>query len=167
MANRLKTYLSRPQVSLPLLQDANDVAQDILHLHAANGGSTFSLYFGSQAGEHLYSVSLFPERSLVIPGQEIDEEIVRAYIEANEDLLRDPRCCVGTWYDPEAGETYLDVAVVLPNKREVILLAKRYNQIGMFDLFRMEYLPIGGSGKPMPDLPPETERLPALRRRET
>ncbi len=162
MANDLKRYLSDAALMLPSQRSAVEAAQEILGLHESSAGSTFNLYFGNQAGQRLYSVSIYPERSLIVPGRQVTVEILQAFIEANGDLLLDPRCCVGTWYDPDADETYVDVSVTLSKKRDVVTLGKRYNQVGVFDLLRMKYIPTGGSGQMADDAQPERERLPAL-----
>lgn len=112
VANTLKSYLMRSDTELPARQDVEQASETILQLHEANGGATFSLYFGDQAGQRLYSVSVFPDRSY-----------------AQSDLL-----------------------------------GRRYNQEGVFDLFRMEYIPTGGSGEDLERLPPVLERLPVLQR---
>lgn len=164
MANELKRYLSQSETELPPQRNIEDAVGEILHLHEAYGGSTFNLYFGDQAGQRLYSVSLFPDRSYVVEGREISHEEIEAFIQANSDLLTDPRCCVGTWYSEETDQTYVDISITLPVKRDAVALGKRYNQVGMFDLSRMEYIPLSGSGDPPDRMPPVVERLPELRR---
>ena len=165
MASNLKTYLSRPNTTLPELRGINEAVQEVLALHKQAGGSAFSLYFGNQLNERLYSVSVFPDRSRIVVGQDISPEMLAAFIRANYELLSDPRCCIGTWYNVETGRTYLDVSVIVTNKRLALSLARRYNQEGIFDLFREEYTEVGGTGEAMENMPPLTERLPPLRRR--
>ena len=164
MASRLKTYLMRSEEPLPPMADVDEAVREILQLYQANSGATFSLYFGSLVGERLYAVSVYPERTYRTRTETISPEVLKAYIEANHDLLNDPRCCVGIWRSEETGFTYLDISIALPNKRQVIQLGRRCGQEGVFDLFRMEYLPTGGMGEPPEDLPPIRERLPALER---
>ena len=135
---------------------------EIARLHHENGGATYSLDSGSQAGRRGYSVSIFPERSVIVPGRGIDSELAQDFISDNADLLADPRCCIGTWYDPDADETYLDISVLLTRKREAISLSRKYNQVGLFDLWRREYVPTGGTGRLPDEIPPEPDRLAAL-----
>ena len=164
MANRLKTYLNQQDNLLPNPISAEAAVEEILALHEANGGATYSLYFGSQARERLYAVSVFPDRSFVTEGREISRKEITAFLHANRELFADPRCCVGVWHSVELNLTYLDVSTTLPDKSAVVALGTWYNQEGVFDLFRMEYIPTGGSGEPPVNMPPAAERLPPLKR---
>ena len=166
-AATLRAYLSRRDTMLPDRMDFERAADAILFLYDANKGATFSLFFGNQAGQRLYAVSVFPERSAVLQGRETTRQMLMDFMEANADLLQDPRCCVGIWYDIESDETYLDVSVALPNKQVVIALGRQYNQIGIFDLFRTDYIETGGTGLPVEEMPPEMSRLPAIRRKNS
>src|SRR2546429_442905 len=111
MAKGLRTYLLDPTKPLPDPIEPSVHLKSILELHGENGGSTFSLYFGDQTGEALYAVSIFPERARVTHGLHVRRENLQAFIAANRDLLEDPRCCLGTWYNEEDGLTYLDISI--------------------------------------------------------
>jgi hypothetical protein len=111
----------------------------------------------------LYSVSLYPERGVMISGRRIGADVLTAFVTANLDLLRDPRNCIGTWYNEADNITYLDISAVLPDREDAIALSRRYNQIAAFDLARLQVIETGGTGAPIVDLPPLTERLPKLR----
>jgi hypothetical protein len=167
MATNLKQYLTRANASLPEQTHIEDAVEQILNLHEQSGGATFSLYFASQSGQRLYSVCIFPERSRIVPGRKISSETLAAYIRANSALLADPRCCIGTWYNTDTDRTYLDISVTVTNKKLALSLARRYNQEGIFDLFRADYTDTGGTGKPPEDMPPMQDRLPPIRRRRT
>jgi hypothetical protein len=145
--------------------DVDAAAQQIAALHRERGGSTFNLYVGDLSGQRLYAVSLYPERSLVTHGAEIDATAVTRFIARNMDLLQDPRNSVGTWFDEVSGFTYLDVSATIADAQQAIALGQRYNQVAIFDLDRLEEIAIGGSGEEIPDLPPATERLGELRPR--
>jgi hypothetical protein len=147
---------------LPALVAAEAAARSIAARHRADGGSTFNLYVGDLSGLPLYAVSLYPERSIVLRGRELNPRVVAAFVDANMDLLRDPRNSVGTWFNEMNGLTYLDVSATLPSMEEAITLGRRYNQVAIFDLQRLEEMEIGGTGEEVPDLPPITQRLPAL-----
>jgi len=139
---------------------AEDAAQQIAHLHAVRGGSTFSLQSGDLSGERLFAVSLFPERTRRVAGPTLSAALILRYIERNADLLRDPRVSVGTWFDEEQGVTFLDVSVTLPERTAAEALARRYNQIGIYDLHAGQWIPTGGTGEEVGHLPPEADRLP-------
>jgi hypothetical protein len=135
------------------------VAQ-VEQLHEEHGGATFSLYFGNVLGQELYAVSLYPERSVQIRGRSVPTRRLQAFLALNQDLLRDPRNAVGTWYNEEENTTYLDVSATLPDREQAILLAQQYNQIAIYDLLQKEEIETGGTGEPLLDAPPELQRLP-------
>ena len=134
---------SRP---LPAPINAQQAAQEISALHAKKDGSTFSLFFGDLGGQPLYSVSPFTERTVKVPGQAVTPSDLTAYIKANRDALARPHAAVGTWYDPDNQVTYLDIVIVIEDKAQATELGVQYNQIGIFDLGRMEFIPTGGDG---------------------
>ena len=164
-AQTLQQYRRNSATTLPPLQNVEEAAAVIGQLFQQNDGATYSLHFGSQSGQSLYSVSIYPEHSRFTGGKNIRPEIIAAYIQDNLDLLADPRCCIGMWYNPDENVTYLDIAVVLTNKRETTTLGRRFNQIGIFDLRRFVVIATGGTGEPIPNLPLIDDRLPVLERR--
>ena len=166
-AKTLFQYLRNKTITLPLRQAVADAAVTTGLLHERDSGVTYSLYFGNQSGQRLYSVSVYPERSRVTGGKNIRPEVLNAFIQDNLDLLANPLCCIGTWHNPEEDLTYLDVAVLLPNKRQATALGRRYNQIGIFDLRQRVVIPTGGTGDPLLNLPPIAERLSFVNRRTT
>lgn len=140
-----------------------EAAESISALHRTRGGSTFNLYFGDLAGQSLYAVSVYPERSRLVGGPELDLRILERFLLDNLDLLQDPRNNAGTWFNEADGNTYLDVSSTLPSRQQAIQLARRYNQIGVFDLRTSEVIETGGTGELIPNLPPPAQRLPELR----
>jgi len=154
------TYLSNPSGPPPQPMPVDQAVAEIQALHEENGGSTVNLYFGDLGGAELYAVSLYPDRSVVVEGSDIPEDVLRSFIEANEQLLQDPRVSVGTWYNSENGLTYLDLSATLPDREEAIELGRQYNQIAIFDLSTFEEIETGGTGEAIEDLPPAGERLP-------
>lgn len=166
-ATSLNQYLKNFNSTLPVPKELHEIMRQIVQLHEANGGATYNLYFGDQSETRLYSVSIFPERSIILTGKEIDAEILVDFIADNADLLEDARCCIGTWYDEAANETYLDISVTLLRKRDTLYLGQQYNQVGIFDLYRMEYSPTGRTGRIPENARPENARLPQMRRERT
>ncbi len=75
-----------------------------------------------------------------------------------------PRLILGTWYNADEDITYLDVAVVFPQRQEAVLLAITYNQIALYDLAGETEVSLDGTGEERSDMPPENQRLPPLRR---
>ena len=90
--------------------------------------------------------------------------VVKTFLRENEDLLRDPRHCVGIWYDAAEDQTYIDVSVTLSDETEAVRLGQQYNQRDIYDFTRREVIDTGGTGATQDDLPPVGQRLPPLGR---
>ncbi len=163
-ATDLLDYLSDPATTLPEPFAPDDMAARIVSLHAQSGGATFNPYFGDMSGQRLYAAALYPERSATLPGQSLSAADLRAYVQANQHLLQDVRNNIGTWYNREVGETYLDVSTTVADRDEAVALAARYNQIAIYDLAGSSEIETGGSGEAADDLPPASERLPKITR---
>ena len=138
------------------------MVREISALHRTQGGATYHLERGNLSGRRLWCVSVFPERSRKIPGREIPDFVLRAFLRENQDLLSDPRCCVGTWHSPKSNRTYLDITAALADEEEALALGRRYNQEGIFALETGTFLDAQGDGEPLANWPPENQRLPAL-----
>ncbi|HYN88412.1 MAG TPA: hypothetical protein VER55_07770 [Ardenticatenaceae bacterium] len=154
------TFVCGSPEPLPPRADVEEAIRQVEVLHQANDGSTFNLYFGDLAGQSLYAVSLYPDRGIVLEGKSIPQSLLRSFVLSNQDLLRDPRLSVGTFFDSESNTTYLDVSATLADRQQAIELGQRYNQISIFDLGTFEEIPTGGTGTTIPNLPPAAERLP-------
>lgn len=154
------SYLASPGAALPAKVETDEAIRELYVLQAASGGATFNLYFGDLGGTKLYAVSLYPDRSVVVPGKQPTLEALRKFVSDNGDLLSDPRVSAGTWFNSDDGMTYLDVSATVPDKQEAIDLGKRYNQISIFDLGDFQDIDTGGTGKTIPNLPPDDDRLP-------
>jgi hypothetical protein len=160
MARDLRTYLSNRRTRLPKPTPIDEAATQVGKLHAEKGGATFSIYFGNVAGQELFAVSLYPERSVQVLGRLVPTRRLLAFVAQNQDLLRDPRNAIGTWYNGDDDVTYLDVSTTLPDREQAISLGRQYNQIAIYDLLRDEEIETGGTGEPLADAPPEMLRLP-------
>ena len=163
-AENLTDYLSDAELALPPAANVEALAQQVTSWLVDHEGATFNLFFGNMAGQSLYAVSLYPERSVVIAGEAVPEDLLRKFIEDNHDLLVDPRNSIGLWYSSTLQAIYLDVSVALPDKSEAVLLGKRYNQEAIYDLGQDEVLDTGGSGAWREGWGNEGERLPPLQR---
>jgi hypothetical protein len=125
-----------------------EAAQQVVEIHNRTGeGCSFSLFDGDLWGKPLWAVAPYPERSLPIPGQQISEAVIARYIEKNADLLNDPEHYMGTWYNKNDGQTYLDVSVAKPTQDEAKALAVATNQIAIFGLEHGVEVQTGGTGK--------------------
>ena len=152
--------LSAPSAELPTPGDHASAVERILRIHQRTGGATFSLYWGDVAGEPLYAVAIYPERSVIVPGSAPSAAALRSFIAANHHLLADPRNAVGTWFNEEDGNTYLDISTLSAHRDSAVELGERYNQIAIFDLATAQVIALAGTGVPPLDLPPIEQRLP-------
>lgn len=165
VAEDLASFLADPDgLRLPEPLDVADAAQKALALHETGRrkGATFSPRFGDMRGQALYAVSIYPERSRKSIGSTVSPRILGLFIEDNEDLLRDPRCSVGLWYNADEDVTYRDITVTLPSREEAIELASKYDQIAIFDLSALTEIETGGGGDAPDDMPPAVKRLPSI-----
>ena len=137
--------------------------EDTISLYEASGkkGSTVNPYEGDMSGQNLWAVSLYPERTVRIPGREIDPKVLYDFYRDNADLLSaDPRLNVGTWFNEKKGRVEIDVSVALP-EAEATTLAQKYNQAAIMRLSDFQEKQIGGTGtKPAGvDWPAEARRM--------
>jgi len=160
LAPDLASWLSNPASNrLPERLPLDRVTADVIALHSKHGGATYNFYFGDLTGQKLYAVSPFPDLGKVLPGKTIPPATLRAFISNRKAVCRDCRYNVGTWYDSKSAQTYLDISLALADKVQAAALGKRFNQIAIFDLYAMQEIPTGGTGKALPGWPPPNERV--------
>jgi hypothetical protein len=164
IAKDISVYLSDPFTTLPQITASEKVVEEVIVQFDKRDGITYSLYFGDVKNQKLYAVSIYPEQSRKLPGKRLNVGLLRTFLRENSELLRDPRNCVGVWYDAEQDSTYLDVSTILPEKTEAVRLGIAYNQIGIYDLERLEVVVTEGSGEEIENLPPLSQRLPGIER---
>lgn len=143
-----KAQKDTPTVSINDPMPVETAVPEIFDLHNENGGSTFNLFDGDQAGGNGYAVAYYPERGAIL--DDLTPESLSAYIAKNQDLLSDPTNSVGTWKNPEDGRTYLDISKVVPSRAEAIRLGKEKNQISVMNLRNFEEISTGGDGAIVP-----------------
>src|SRR5690606_25430207 len=96
-----------------------------------NGGATYNAVYGNLVGTDSYAVSIFPERSRVVPGP-LTLQDLEAYVHDNADLLAGPGVSLGTWV--HEGQVWLDCVATVSDRDLAIRLGKEFNQIAVFDL---------------------------------
>jgi hypothetical protein len=122
-------------------------AVDILTRHVANGGSTTEVATGKDlAGTSNYAVSAHKDRELVVQGA-LTETALSKYIADNADLLSQPGKTLGTWLNPDDGNTYLDVSQVTSDRTEAMKVARDNDQLAIFDLSSFETIPTESAPK--------------------
>src|SRR5208337_3053430 len=109
-------------------------AVDTSHaLHNRTNGSTVSLIHGSMADKKLFSVSIYPSRSITLWERPSREELFE-YAKANLDLLLKPAHALGTWFNDWSLCHVLDVVVLVRNRDDAVELGLRSDQVAIFDL---------------------------------
>ena len=138
---------------------------DQLSAHKEFGGSTFTIEGGNQIGQPKGSVSIFPDRSKIISGREITKEDIEAFISENKDLFdgNEDILAIGTWFDEESNQTYLDISAVV-GKDKAVELGKQYNQKAIFDLEAVEEIETGGTGEAVEGMKSAEERVSDIRK---
>lgn len=129
-----------------------EIAQQVKQLHDANGGATFNLAQGkSLVGEPYYSVSAYPDRSLILDHAPSEQELSN-YIHKNIDLLSKPENSVGTWFNPEDKKHYLDVSITEPDRAKALQLGAKHGQLAIFDLKNLDTIDVPKEGMTAPKM---------------
>jgi len=109
------------------------VADTAHGLHNRANGSTVSLVHGNMVGWKLFSVSVYPSRSITLWERPSWEELFD-YVKANLDLILRPGHALGTWFNDYKLVHCLDVVVLVRDRNEAMELGFRFNQVAIFDL---------------------------------
>jgi hypothetical protein len=151
----------------PLVTKSSEAVEHGLYGLREHGGFTYNVARGENyAGRDAYSVGIFPERGLVLDHAPSAAELSN-YIDANRDLLQDPRTTVGGWHDSgvEDGKQvrpdayHLDVSVPVRSGTEARRLGAKYNQISVYHLGTGKEVLTGGTGEKMAGAVPLEHRL--------
>lgn len=119
---------------------STDHVKAIVKLHNAAGGVTFNPHRGgNQLGQEGLAVGVFKSREQIVKGKHLNEETVRDYIQKNEDLLMPARYSLGSWYDADSDQTFLDIVLVLPHHSQrdqdlAVACGRSADQQAIFDL---------------------------------
>ena len=137
--------------------------QGILRSPERNGGVTFSLYFGDQAGEPFYAIGMDNNLTQHImlarfslteneetPIRNLLTENLATYLVRHRQILINARCCIGLWESPLKNgvtEVYLDISVLVYHETLAHAFGKESNQIAIFALRDERVINIGGTGE--------------------
>ena len=162
----LEYLLSKSTISLPTAKQAHEIIAEvrgILRNPERNGGVTYSLYFGDQAGAPFYAVGvdnnltqhILPERfslteSEQAPTEDYLTENLVEYLTRHRQMLTNPRCCIGLWEGPlkdGGNELYLDISVLVYHETLALAFGKESNQIAIFSLRDGRVINLGGTGE--------------------
>jgi hypothetical protein len=147
----------------PTTEDSLMVA--ISREHNANGGSTTNSVRGDLSATNHVAVSIFPDLTTIIPGKDITPEQVKDFADKVEKAgvdLSSPKVSIGTWFDADAGQTYLDVTATLPDRTKAVELGEKFNQKAVFDLSNFETIETGGTGEAEASMPSIKERMDTI-----
>lgn len=118
----------------------------ITKLQEPDGGFTINPRTG-EAVTSGYAVAMFPERSKEVAVRDVTAADLKSYVDNNRSVLDTDGNMFGAWHDPETGIAWLDVSRVTAGKETAIALAKKQNQIAIFDFSTFESVPTGGTGR--------------------
>jgi hypothetical protein len=137
----------------------------ISRAHNASGGSTINAVNGDLSATKSVAVSIFPDLTTIIPGKNITPEQVTEFVDKMEKAgvdLSNPKVSIGTWFDADAGQTYLDVTATLPDRSKAVELGQKFNQKAVFDLSNFETIETGGTGEAEAPMPSIKERMDTI-----
>jgi hypothetical protein len=118
-------------------------AKEVLDRHLATGGSSTYIRSGRDAaGTSAYAVSVFKQREVTLPGNPNTAALAQ-YIRANDDLLSNDTYLLGTWYDADTNQTYLDISRTTPDMRTALGYARAADQKAIFDLRTLTTINLG------------------------
>lgn len=102
---------------------------DVIHkMTVDGGGATYNLKKGDLSGEDAWSVGAYPERAVTIKGRDVTPGEIENFIKDNETLLKRGDISVGTWKDPETGNTILDL-VKTPSVEQFLKVTSGENSL--------------------------------------
>ena len=126
--NHLKLPICKPMLSC--IASAVEIA---FNSHSKTQGSTVSLIYGNMVGQKLYSVSIYPERTIEVwPPPSWHQFLTFAM--ANAELLLKPAHALGTWFNDLTLEHVLDVVVLSSDRDAAVSLGLRSGQLSIYDL---------------------------------
>lgn len=99
-----------------------------------------------------YMVAMYGERSVKLSktasrSPKRREAAIKEFMEKNKDVLADKNNFLGTWYNTETREIYLDISRNFKDKNKAVKYASDHNEISIWDVKNMEAIPTGGTGE--------------------
>lgn len=141
---QLRVFTAQPVFQAPRAAEIRKAAGVAADLHSKFDGSSYNVVTGQNlAGTKNYSVSPYKSRELIIPGKDVPAATFEKFIKANEDLLGDPRNILGSWFNEEDGNTYVDVSTVSTSLQDAMRIAANSDQVAIFDLRSFTTIPVG------------------------
>lgn len=94
--------------------------QEIVQETLTNGG------FSQMHGKYMVALKNF---QVIVPRETFNWRTVRKY---HEEYNRGYNC-LGTWYNPDNDNIYLDISIPFRDKEQAIKFAKHNNQLAIYD----------------------------------
>jgi len=111
------------------------------------GGSTHGMSGRNFIGSQNYAIGgVVP--SGIIKGSVLDKEKMRKFMNKNQVYfnLQNDTYAIGTWYNEEDDNIWLDVSQVVSDREEALAIARARGEIAIFDLDNIEEIFTGGIG---------------------
>ena len=115
-------------------QDVITAARSIWDLYLQADGAIYRFGSGSLAGENLYAVAIYGDRTQQIQEADFAVEIIAAFVQANLDLLAEPQNSVGIWLSADEGIVYLDISITVRSRRAALKLAREHKELAICHL---------------------------------
>ena len=109
--------------------------------HNRTNGSTVSLVHGTMVGKQLFSVSIYPGRSITLWDRPSWNELFE-FAKANLELLLRPAHALGTWFNDWELVHVVDVVVCVPDRDAALDLGLRFEQVAIYDLDARREIPV-------------------------
>jgi hypothetical protein len=126
--NHLKLRIREPMISC--IASAVDISYDS---HSKTHGSTVSLIYGNMVGQKLYSVSIYPDRTIELWTPPTRQQLF-SFALANLDLLLKPAHALGSFLNDWTLTHELDVVVLSSDCDTALDLGLRSNQKSIYSL---------------------------------
>ena len=140
---------TKAQQAQKLLETSEATApQAIMEATEKRGGYSVNLPTGSVPSEGLmmgkYS-NIDPRNVVLGPDQPISESAIQGFVQKNLPSLQREENYLGTWKEPEAGKTYMDVSRrFLPTEvRQATKFGERTGQLAGYNVGKGESFPVG------------------------
>ena len=99
-----------------------------------------------------YMVAVYGDRSRKLSITETRdprrrEAAIKDFMEKNKDVLADKNNYLGTWYDTETRNVYLDISRNFKDKNKAMSFASKHNEIAIWDVKNGTDISTGGTGE--------------------
>ena len=114
-------------------------------LSVPDGGFSVTVknWMDARAG---FAVSVAPECEQQLSGSVTHEDIER-YVSDHAAMLAHSDVLLGGWRNPDDGLAYLDVSIIVRSRRQALALARKHDQLAIWDFAHNRSVPIVSNGR--------------------